>query len=446
MPQTTTQQRNNWKHFECNPGTMMVIDFGPDRIRVAPPTVDAWHALATVLAAHNYNIRVDDTDSYNCRAIKGGTGRSLHSYGIALDINASTNPFRLTPNQPDVKYSSKPTQFERGQEVKLGIADTDMTPEMINDVLAIQTTNGKRVFEWGGNWKDRKDAMHFELDLSPEELQAGINFDTVKKPSGPGPVAREPQREPDAVDLDDTSGLSRGARGEAVRQLQLALQKRGFQVGQLDGVFGPLTQAAVTAFQASENLPETGVADEATMQALARGPVVMNGGGAMKPEDILRLLFSALAQRDLAGGTAPVPQAPGTINSQQILQLVLAALTGQQLAVTRQQPAVTGQQSAQPVALSPTSPSGTVPPVLSPIDKALGGEMLAGKKTPLAVLAYTVLGILQSVDVAGTATGPTATPTGQILTTLIGSFGALGLLGKVDRIVQMLGLIAAKPK
>jgi len=153
----------------------------------------------------------------------------------------------------------------------------------------------------------------------------------------------------------------------------------------------------------------------------------------MKPEDILRLLFSVLARRDLAGGTAPpTQQAPGTINSQQILQLVLAALTGQQL--------------GQPVAPSPTSPSGTTPPVLSPIDKALGGEMLAGKKTPLAVLAYTVLGILQSVDIAGTATGPTATPTGQILTTLIGSFGALGVLGKVDRIVQMLGLIAAKPK
>src|SRR5262245_25330489 len=437
MPQTTTQQRENWKHFECNQGAMTLIDFGPDRIRVAPPTVDAWRALAMVLAAHNYNIRVDDTDSYNCRAIKGGTGRSLHSYGIALDVNAGTNPFRETPNNRDVRYSTKPTQFERGQEVKLGIADTDMTPEMIRDVLAIQTTNGKRIFEWGGNWKDRKDAMHFELDLSPDELQAGVNFDTVKKPSGP--VVSQPQRQPDAVDLDETAGLARGAQGEAVRQLQLALQRRGFQVGQPDGVFGPLTQAAVAAFQASEDLPETGVADEATVRALERGPVVMggpvvmNGGGARKPEDILRLLFSVLARRDLAGGTAPpTQQAPGTINSQQILQLVLAALTGQQL--------------GQPVAPSPTSPSGTTPPVLSPIDKALGGEMLAGKKTPLAVLAYTVLGILQSVDIAGTATGPTATPTGQILTTLIGSFGALGVLGKVDRIVQMLGLIAAKPK
>ena len=63
----------------------------------------------------------------------------------------------------------------------------------------------------------------------------------------------------------------------------------------------------------------------------------------------------------------------------------------------------------------------------------------------MAILAYAVLAIMQALEVAGTATGTTATPTGQILTTLIGSFGGLGVLAKVDRVVQMLGVIAAKP-
>ena len=147
----------------------------------------------------------------------------------------------------------------------------------------------------------------------------------------------------------------------------------------------------------------------------------------MKPDDILRVLLSTLIRNQASGAVAPTSPAAGAVNTQQLLQTVLTALIGQ-----------------QPVAPSPTSPSGTVPPVLSPIDRALGGEALAGKKTPLAVLAYTVLAILQSIDVAGTATGATATPTGQILTTLIGAFGGLGVLGKVDRVVQMLGLIAAK--
>jgi hypothetical protein len=49
------------------------------------------------------------------------------------------------------------------------------------------------------------------------------------------------------------------------------------------------------------------------------------------------------------------------------------------------------------------------------------------------------------VGVAGTATGTTATTTGQILTTLIAAFGGLGGLAKIDRVVQSMGVIAAKP-
>jgi hypothetical protein len=106
---------------------------------------------------------------------------------------------------------------------------------------------------------------------------------------------------------------------------------------------------------------------------------------------------------------------------------VLAALTG------------------RPVAASPGSPTGTAPATLTPIDKLLGGEALAGKKTPLAIIAYAFLSILQAVDVAGTFSGDTKTTTGQILTALIASFGGLGVLSKIDRVVKMLGIIAAKP-
>jgi hypothetical protein len=83
--------------------------------------------------------------------------------------------------------------------------------------------------------------------------------------------------------------------------------------------------------------------------------------------------------------------------------------------------------------------------VLSPIDNLLGGQALAGKKTALAVLAYAVLAIFEALGISGTATGATATPTGQILTTLIASFGGLGGIAKIDRVVKTLGVIAARP-
>jgi peptidoglycan hydrolase-like protein with peptidoglycan-binding domain len=65
------------------------------------------------------------------------------------------------------------------------------------------------------------------------------------------------------------SGLSQGARGDAVKLLQQALVDRGVQVsGGVDGVFGPGTAAAVKQFQSSKGLSVSGSVDEATALAL----------------------------------------------------------------------------------------------------------------------------------------------------------------------------------
>jgi uncharacterized protein (TIGR02594 family) len=280
---------------------------------------------------------------------------------------------------------------------------------------------------------------------------------------GPGAAAGLGlQREPRATDV-----LSQGSEGPDVRALQVALTARSFQAGPIDGEFGPLTQAAVASFQTAQGLRATGSADAATLQALGlapsapsvavpglrpfdlRVPAPAGGGGpmtmqpqsiqpqAMQPQaqDILKLLFDALIARQAAGAAAaPTTQAPaGSVSTSQLLQTVLATLAAKQ------------PPAAQPAAPATSAPSDTAPPILSPIDSWMGGQALAGKKTALAVLGYTVLSVLQAVGVAGTATGTTATTTGQILTTLIAAFGGLGGLAKIDRVVQSIGVIAAKP-
>ena len=181
MPRTTPELRNLWQDFECAEDKMVLIPFGPDKIRVAPPTTPAWEALAAVLQQHDYKIRTADTDSYNCRNIKGSNEKSLHSFGIALDLNWTTNPFKDHIGSRPPRFSDKDTQDGRADDVRLGLADTDMTREMINDILAIRTTSGQQVFEWGGNWLTVKDAMHFEIDLAPADLESQINPTTVAR-------------------------------------------------------------------------------------------------------------------------------------------------------------------------------------------------------------------------------------------------------------------------
>jgi predicted chitinase len=179
MARTTQELRTLWREYECAESRMVIVPFGPDRIRVAPPTAPAWAALATVLDHHDYAIRTPDTDSFNCRPAKSGGGRSLHAFGIALDVNWTTNPYRDHAGERAVRWSDKPLQPARSEDVRTGRADTDFTEALIADVGRIATRDGKRVFEWGGSWRTIKDCMHFEIDLSPAELAAGIDPRTV---------------------------------------------------------------------------------------------------------------------------------------------------------------------------------------------------------------------------------------------------------------------------
>jgi uncharacterized protein (TIGR02594 family) len=233
--------------------------------------------------------------------------------------------------------------------------------------------------------------------------------------------------------------LAPGSVGRAVTALQSALAAKGFDPGGIDGEYGPLTSAAVSSFQQAQKLPVTGIADPAMLKILGLstdgGPPtdVVTGEPTMQLQDLLKTLVDALITKQQGAMPTPTPSiapAQGPVDITQVLQIAIAALAGKPL----------------PAGVSTGTTTGTTtvtsPPVLSTIDQLLGGQALAGKKTMLAVIAYVILAILQAAGVAGTATGPTATPAGEILTTLIGSFGALGGLAKIDRLTQMLGLIA----
>lgn len=57
-------------------------------------------------------------------------------------------------------------------------------------------------------------------------------------------------------------------QGDRVRDLQSALADLGYDIGSVDGVFGPATDRALRDFQVTSGLEATGYADETTLQAL----------------------------------------------------------------------------------------------------------------------------------------------------------------------------------
>ncbi|MFM9975175.1 MAG: TIGR02594 family protein [Beijerinckiaceae bacterium] len=82
-----------------------------------------------------------------------------------------------------------------------------------------------------------------------------------------------------------SSALMIGSSGERVKDLQRILTDKGFPLGTIDGVFGPLTEAAVAEFQAVNDLTMNGVADMATLSKLMGGaPVALPQARTRKDE------------------------------------------------------------------------------------------------------------------------------------------------------------------
>jgi subtilisin family serine protease len=178
---TSSQLRRAWRAYECAEHRMVDLRlFGKWDTPVNPATVDAWRALERALAAAGYDVH--RAWVYNCREIGGKQTRSLHAYGLAIDIDHKhprCNPNRATPDGRKVRFSSAATKEARCRAVQEGKADTSFTSDQVAAVEAIRTIDGHQVFAWGGRWRTTKDTMHFQINVTPDELARGLQPDSV---------------------------------------------------------------------------------------------------------------------------------------------------------------------------------------------------------------------------------------------------------------------------
>lgn len=234
MAYSTQQMRDAWAP-PCK-GEFVTRYITPTcKVTINRKCWEAFQALGYVLQAHQYHVKQADSGGYNCRKITGGKGHSLHAYGIAVDINASRNP-----------YGPK--------------LITDMPSGMILNVKKIRTRAGVPVFRWGGDFSGNKDAMHFEVNCTPEEMAHGVDWATVVMP-------RMDYKKPESWPL-----LQIGDCGGPVTALQHHLSSHGFTV-KVDSYFGSKTEAEVKRFQAHYKLRVDGWVGAATWAELFKEPL-----------------------------------------------------------------------------------------------------------------------------------------------------------------------------
>lgn len=168
---------------------------------------------------------------------------SNHLAGTAVDLNWSDHPFL-------VSYAGFDTK-ERAA-VRRGLALFEGT-----------------IF-WGQDWRSPKDAMHFQLNFPEGDRRNVLFADRLRKGylgiwSG-GPITAGPVSIP--------GELKYGSDGPMVKKLQDGFNKvfpkyPGLPL-EVDGDFGPRTDAAVREFQKRVGLKVDGIVGEQTRAELAK--------------------------------------------------------------------------------------------------------------------------------------------------------------------------------
>lgn len=159
-------------------------------------------------------------------------------------------------------------------------------------------------------WKDGHIGVYIGGGYTIE--MRGFDYDCVKRKVTDGPWTKW-GRLPASM-LSYTNGaapapnepagivLSKGSKGEAVREMQEDLLALGYKLPKYgaDGDFGSETQAAVRAFQLDHEIQPTGIADAVTLAAIE---TALENGNASYP-----LIQHVI----ITGNTVNVRSAPGT--------------------------------------------------------------------------------------------------------------------------------------
>lgn len=230
----------------CQVGKIKTIT-RPDGLRLPVRTeiipLVTW--LLDRTEAQGYDVLPKGTWGYACRAIRGSTTPSNHSWGLAVDLNAPTNPMLV--GQPGWKALHDSHR-------------TDM-PEWLPPLWK------SLMFRWGGDYSHRQDAMHFEFMGTPADA-ARITA-TLATPTTP---------------LKLTATLKEGSTGPFVVEVQQLLRQCGarhhdaaMDPGPADGSFGPKTAAAVAEFKRWVTLAESAAGKPHTFHAPDQfvGPVTL---------------------------------------------------------------------------------------------------------------------------------------------------------------------------
>ncbi len=154
----------NFKN-ELKSGELLVLDVVAENvINIFKSLLFAEFPINSIklLSAYNYcdNISMEDNNSscFNNRAIAGTKVLSIHSYGLAIDINPLQNPM-VSDFKIELWKTNCSIYPSKGKDY---LNRANLRPGMVEPIVDIFFKNGFDI--WGGSWNEIVDYHHFQVN------------------------------------------------------------------------------------------------------------------------------------------------------------------------------------------------------------------------------------------------------------------------------------------
>lgn len=204
-------------------------------------------------------VRVPQGASVNVTGASGSYYKVTYKdrTGYVLKKYVSTDPESVTTPAPTPVATTDKYPYDTTANAKVNLrAEKSRTAKILKTIPAGATVTVKSIT---GTY-----AVVLYKGVEGYVKHEYLNLKTLVTPT-PKPTA-VPTTNPTGL-ADAYTVLEKGSTGDAVVALQSALRELGFLTGTADGKYGDATARAVSALQAANGYPETGVAD-ANLQAM----------------------------------------------------------------------------------------------------------------------------------------------------------------------------------
>ena len=186
----------------------------------------------------------------------------LTSYKASSDLSALQTQLTGFSTAVTALLPADATENEQMFIQALQKIESNITNCIISDAIAVGSNDANAVAESDTRWQVVNNSIAMlKAATGPDGLTAIINGEVVD-------VEQQAEAPPTPEPAVNYNTLSKGDKSDEVVNMQTRLYELGYLSETPDGDFGSKTQTAVKIFQQVSGLPVTGIADNATLNAL----------------------------------------------------------------------------------------------------------------------------------------------------------------------------------